>query len=313
MEMVLLTLFLVVLVALFGFVTFLYMREAGENSAQLWLTGSQRLRQSIGNLGAAARQAGPQRTRTDAAALESRDEPVTTGEIPRQLTARDVAMALEDDALRSLREEIQQELRVAVGRTREFDARLTRIEQATTEVPQVSAAIEQEIASLREGSRTEIERLQVTIESVRQRAGAWGERRGQALSDLYGSLARVESALAAVIHPMLLPGEPLSLPTEIPDEAMDWDSWGDVGERAYAFGNVFNENRLVLDRDTADEIEAFIALLRQALTGSVYPAVRVARPNADQVARMRSGLEAIVAELPVVRRTVETAYREDST
>lgn len=222
-------------------------------------------------------------------------------------------MALDDDALRSLREEIQHDLRTAVGRAREFDARITRIEQATGEVPQVSAALEQEIAAIREGQHVEIERLRVTIDSVKSRAGSWGERRGQALAELYGSLARVESALAAVVNPMLLPGEPLSLPADIPAEAMDWSSWGDVGERAYAFGNIFNQHRLVLEPATADDIERFIAMLRQALTGSVYPVVRIARPSADQFARMRSGLDAIVAELPAVRRTIEAAYREDAT
>ena len=230
---------------------------------------------------------------------------------PRQIAPRNLALALDDEALRELREEFQHELRQAVGRSREFDARLTRIEASSDETPRISAQVSEEIAGVREHHRVEIERLQVSLASVRERAGSYGERRGVALADLYGCLARVEAALAAVVNPMLLPGEPLSIPRELPAEALVWNNWGDVGERAYGLGNIFNENRLVLDGATGDAIAEFIATLRQGLTGSVYPNVRIAKPSADQLAQMRSGLEAIVAELPKVRRTIEDAYRND--
>jgi len=303
METFLVVLVLIVLVAMLAYVGWRYMGEAGANAPQLWLTGSQKIRQSM-----AARQAQRLTTRPATDDTSVIDAPAA----PRQLAARDYAVALDDEALRQLREEFQQELRQAVGRSREFDARLTRIEAVATEATPASDQVTKEIASVREIQRVEIERLRVTIDSVKQRAGSWGERRGQALADLYGSLARVESALAAVVNPMLLPGEPLSLPPELPAEAMTWNSWGDVGERAFAFGNVFNENRLMVDAATGDQIETFIATLRQGLTGSVYPTVRLARPNADQLAQMRSGLDAIVAGLPVVRRAIEDAYRDDA-
>jgi hypothetical protein len=304
METFLVILVLVVLVALFAYVAWLYMRQAGVGSAQLWLTGSQRIRQSMGAIGNR-----PQ----SSVATPANDDTDVIGAPPeaRQLTSRDLAMALDDDALRQLKEEFQSELRQAVGRSREFDVRLTRIEALATETPQVAEQVSQELDAARETQLVEIERLQVSIESVKQRAGAWGERRGQALSELYGSLARVESALAAVVNPMLLPGEPLVMPAEPPAEAMNWNNWGDVGERAFTFGNIFNENRLVLDSATADQIESFIAVLRQALTGSVYPTVRVAKPTADQIAQMRAALERIAASLPVVRRAIEQAYRDD--
>ena len=230
---------------------------------------------------------------------------------PRQIAPREMALTIDDEALRELKEEFQSELRQAVGRSREFDARLTRIEASATDEPRISAQVSEEIAGVREHHRVEIEQLYIRLESVKQRAGSYGERRGEALAELYGNLARVEAALAAVVNPMLLPGEPLSIPAELPAEALDWNNWGDVGERAYGFGNVFNQNRLVLDKDTGDEIEKFIATLRQGLTGSVYPNVRVAKPTADQIAQMRSGLQAIVAELPKVRRNIEDAYRDD--
>jgi len=299
MDMFWLIVILVLLIALFAYVAYLYMKEAGEKAPQLWLTGSQKIRQSMGALDRST---------------QSRDTAPLPGEgasdAPRQIAPRHLALTLDDDALRQLREEFQQELRQAVGRSREFDARLTRIEASSDEAPGIPAPVAEELAGFREHQRIELERLQVSIASVRERVGSYGERRGQALAELYGCLARVEAALAAVVNPMLLPGEPLSIPRELPAEALVWDNWGDVGERAYALGNVFNENRLVLDGATGEAVAAFIAILRQGLTGSVYPNVRTAKPGADQLAQMRSGLEAIVADLPTVRRAIEDAYRD---
>jgi len=302
MEWFLLIVVLVVLIGLFGYVAFLYMKQAGDKAPQLWLTGSQKIRQSMAQRSSPAQATAP---------LPEEVTAVAPAGSPRQIAPRNLALALDDEALRELREEFQHELRQAVGRSREFDARLTRIEASSDETPRISAQVSEEIAGVREHHRVEIERLQVSLESVRERAGSYGERRGVALADLYGCLARVEAALAAVVNPMLLPGEPLSIPCELPAEAMVWNNWGDVGERAYGLGNVFNENRLVLDGATGDAIAEFIATLRQGLTGSVYPNVRIAKPSADQLAQMRSGLEAIVAELPKVRRTIEDAYRND--
>jgi hypothetical protein len=311
MEMFWLILILVILLALFAYVGYLYMREAGERAPQLWFTGSQKFRQSIASRSAVA-QREPDGGET-APLPEGAVREAAAG-APRQVAARNLALTLDDDALRQLREEFQQELRQAVGRSREFDARLTRVEAGTSDgpdLPDLSALVTDEIAGVREHQRIELERLQVSIESVRERAGHYGERRGQALVELYGCLARVEAALATVVNPMLLPGEPLAIPRELPAEALVWDNWGDVGERAYGLGNVFNENRLVLDPATGKTMAAFIATLRQGLTGSVYPNVRTARPGEDQLAQMRSGLEAIAAELPTVRHAIEEAYRED--
>lgn len=305
METFFLVAVLVVLIALFGYVTFLYMKEAGEGGGKLWLTGSQKIRQAMRPPGKKSHGL------SGASAAEVDDVAILPGEdAPRQIAARDLVSSMSDEAIRELKEGFQSELRVAAGRSREFDARLTKIEANSADAPQIATQVSSELAGVKELHRGEIARLESTLESVKQRAGAYGERRGQALSELYSSLARVESALAAVVNPMLLPGEPLAIPDELPAEALVWNTWGDVGERAYALGNVFNENRLVLDPATGDEIERFIARLRQALTGSVYPNVRAAKPGAGQIAQMRSGLEAIVAELPNVRRRIETAYRD---
>jgi hypothetical protein len=295
---------ILLLVAAFGYVAYLYMKEAGPESAKLWLTSSRLMRTSGGVRSAPSGSLDSQSQVTTALADDTAD---VTAPAAAQLASQDRRLAFDSDAIRQMKEEFQRELREAVGRSREFDARLTRVETTTVEAPRIPEVID----GLRQEQRGEIEQLRVSMDTLRQRAGAYGERRGQALSELYGSLARVESALAAVVNPMLLPGESLSLLPEFPPEAMQWANWGDVGERAYAFGNVFNEHRLVLDKATAEEIATFIGTLRAGLTGSVYPAVRSGKPTADQIAQMRLGLTAIVAALPLVRSQIEDAYRED--
>jgi hypothetical protein len=305
MEVFWIVVVIVLLAALIGYVSYLYMKEAGPGSAVLWLTSSRLFR----NRAAAAP---PSPTTTDTARLASmahdvpRMDAVETVPPARPLTTgQERTLVIDEGAVRELREEVQRELRAAVGRSREFDARLTRIEHTSRDVD-----VTAELAGLRETHRVEIERLQVSMEAMRRTSGAHGERQGRALADLYGHLARVESALAAVMNPMLLPGEDLTMPADLPAEALVWSNWNGVGDQAYAFGNVFNENRLLLESSTGDEIAAFISLLRQGLTGRIYPAIRNGNPSADQVAQLRAGLQTIVDALPAVRRRIEDAYRE---
>jgi hypothetical protein len=117
--------------------------------------------------------------------------------------------------------------------------------------------------------------------------------------------------LAGVVNPILLPGEALSVPGEFFADTLVWTNWNDVGERAYAFGEVFNQTRFVLEPDVADRIERFIATFRQALTSAVYPVLQSDNRTPAQLAQMRSGLESIVAALPPLRRDLEAAYRAD--
>jgi hypothetical protein len=292
----------VLLASLVGYVAYLYMKEAGPGSAVLWLTSSRlfRTRSAVD----APSSTAPEVSRAVSVPRDQSIVDEVTAARPLA-TGQERRLVIGEGAVRELKEEFQRELRAAVGRSREFDARLTRIEHTSRDVD-----VTGELAGLKETHRMEIERLQLTMESIRRTSGAHGDRQGRALADLYSHLARVESALAAVINPMLLPGEDLAVPTELPIEALDWPNWSDVGERAYAFGNVFNENRLVLEAGTGDEIAAFISILRHGLTGKVYPAVRNGNPSADQIAQLRAGSQTIVDALPTVRRRIEDAYRE---
>jgi len=313
MDTALVIIVLFVVLGLFGGVGFFFRKETGGNAvdtARLWLTAPRQAGKSLVTIRPQA---------ADDAAYAGDDAPVNDGApgsvrqsaatSPLPLSDRPAALQLDDSALRELREELQGELRRAGGITREFDARLTRIEANAVDTPRLSEALERSIEDHADAQRRELELLREDVTAVRQSAGSRGERRNEALADLYGHLARVESALAGVVNPMLLPGEPLTLPAELHPEALIWDNWSDAGERAYAFGDAFNQHRLVLDPGTADEIGGFIATLRQGLTGSVYPNVRAQQPTSAQLGQMRAGLETIVAALPGVRRRIEQAYR----
>lgn len=326
MDTILAIIVLFLVLGLFGGVGLIFTRETGSRnaaeSARQFLSTTRETGRSLVTMRPSASSTS---SRSDAdtaesAANEGRAPAVTITPARQSTTAAPVPLSeqpaamrtvapLDDSALRELREELQGELRRASGITREFDARLTRIEANTVDTPRLSEALERSIEEQAEAQRQELERVRDELMWVRQTAGPRGERRTEALANLYGHLARVESALAGVVNPMLLPGEPLALPAELPPETLVWDNWSDVGERAYALGDAFNQHRLVLDADTAREIESFIAILRQGLTGSVDPNVRAQQPTPAQHAQMRAGLETIVAALPGVRRRVELAYR----
>ena len=331
MDTILVIIVLFVVVALFGGVGLLFTRETGSSnaaeSARRFLSTSREAGRSLVAMRPSANSPTTATTTISASDAESSESVSDEGPSPaaaikptRRLTSATptstsgppAAVAIDDTALRELREEMQGELRRASGITREFDARLTRIEANSIDTPQLSTELTRLIEEHAAAQREELARVESALASVRQTAGPQGERRTEALANLYGHLARVESALAGVVNPMLLPGEPLTLLAELPPETMVWDNWSDVGERAYALGDAFNQHRLVLDPETADEIEGFIAILRRGLTGSVDPNVRAQQPTPVQLQQMRTGLETIVAALPGVRRRVELAYRGET-
>lgn len=316
MDIVIVILVLLVVIALLIGVGYYFVKETGQAHLRLWLTSPVYLREALkswtgrGSDDSAARGIDA----TETAPLPG----VPAGSAPAIPVAAASAsspyqLVVDDTLIRDLREELQGELRRAAGQTREFDARLTRIESNVVDAPRASEAFQRALADRDAAHDADLSTLRRDIEAVQRTSGAYGERRGEALAELYSHLAKVESALAGVVHPMQLPGEPLTLPESFFPETLVWDNWNDVGECAYAFGNVFNQNRLVLDSDTADEMERFMATLREALTGAVYPNVRAQNPSQSQLAQMRNGLKTIVASLPVVRRRLERAYRGDDT
>lgn len=296
METFIIVLVLIVLLVLFGGAGYFFIRETGWENARLWLTAPRSVRRII-----------PKPTDTP-----GRFDATRYSEQLEQPDPGQMNLALSDTVLRTLREEFHGELSRAVGQTRDFDARLTRMEEDLSSTHHLRDELGQSMQNVESRTGRKISRIQDELRSARMADSPYGQRRATSLANLYGQLAQVEAALAAVVNPMLLPGEPLKVPEEFFEDTLEWSNWGDVGERAFNFGETFNQNRIVLDPELANRIEAFIATFREALTDTVYPVVQNGARTPKQVARMRSGLMVIVGALPPLRREIEAAYRESS-
>jgi hypothetical protein len=137
------------------------------------------------------------------------------------------------------------------------------------------------------------------------------ERRAEAAAELYALAARLESAISQVTNPVLLPGEAYAPPVDFYAEALTWENWKDVGERAFALADAFSARRLFLTEPTACAVAAFITTLRGVLTRSVYPNLG---PDAtpQQLDALRSAMGALAAELPRLRKALEGEFRSAS-
>jgi hypothetical protein len=221
---------------------------------------------------------------------------------------------------------------VVVPRTSDaLEARLGTIEDRLQELSQAVERLSQTMdAALRDAASQQamrldaeearrdaaLERLRADILAAARAAPgsrpALRESRCEVSADLYAKLARLEAALAAVTNPVLLPGEPYLLPGEFLPEALVWENWNEVGERAFAFADAFSAQRLHLPEETRAEIGLFVTTLRTNLTGFVYPNLQAhgqgSRAHQDV---LRSALTEIASELPRVRATLERAYREE--
>lgn len=161
---------------------------------------------------------------------------------------------------------------------------------------------------------TALERMRVDLAStlgrlIAENQSGMNDRRLEVSADLYARLARLESALSAVSNPILLPGEAYAPPAELLTEALIWENWNEVGERAFALADAYSAQRLHLSDRTRDDLGRFVTELRLLLTRSVYPNLQT-DPDAAQQAALRAALEEIAAELPTVRAALDREYRE---
>jgi hypothetical protein len=219
-------------------------------------------------------------------------------------------------------EHVPSSVEVLAARLDRFEERLDQIARA---VDRHAAEIGQELRRARsdhahraetEDARRDaaMERLRADLLAVVTRAAGDGgsrpgSRRPDVSADLYARLARLEAALAAVTNPILLPGEAYAPPAEFLPEALIWENWNEVGERAFSLAEGYSSQRLHLSEETRDDIERFVTTLRTLLTRSVYPNLQL-EPDAVQQAALRSALEEIAGEIPKARQMLEREYRE---
>ncbi len=297
MDTVVVVIVLITLLVLFGGAAWFFVRETGVENAKLWLTSPRQVRQIVM----------PFRT---TASTDPADERVAGPEsVPPSQQAMERQLMLADTRLRELAEELRGDLSRAAGLSREFDTRLTRLEEEIAAARSLPETVDRTVHEVETRTIRKISKLRTRLDTVRLAETTHGTRRSEAISELYSRLARTDAALATVVNPMLLPGEPLRVPETLFDDTLVWENWADVGERAYEFGEAFNQNRLLLAEDTAARIEEFIRTLREALTDSIYPVVRHNAPTPAQKAQLRSGLVRAVESIAPIRRELEEAYR----
>jgi hypothetical protein len=203
-----------------------------------------------------------------------------------------------------------------------FEERLDQIARAVDRHPaEIGEELRRVRSELAHQAETEdarrdgaMERLRADLLVALARAAADGgsrpgSRRPDVSTDLYARLARLEASLAAVTNPILLPGEPYAPPAEFLPEALIWENWNEVGERAFLLAEAYSSQRLHLSEETRGDIELFVTTLRTLLTRSVYPNLQL-EPDAAQQAALRSALEEIAGEIPKVRQRLEREYRD---
>lgn len=194
--------------------------------------------------------------------------------------------------------------RATEARQREFDANFSRVLMALEARTAVDGAREE---AGWERLRADLMAAVAITPPAQEQAP--DRHRAEACSELYARLARLEWAMAAVTNPALLPGEAYGPPQELPPAALVWENWNDVGERAFALADGFSVQRLHLSVETAAELRAFITSLRMLLTRSIYPNLRP-DANVAQLATLQAALGEIAAELPRIRDTIESEFRQ---
>ena len=222
----------------------------------------------------------------------------------REMRAAAAPAAVSAERLARLERRVDEQVDRLVRRLDDLD-RTTATERAAAEALQ-AAAFERLradlIASLAARDAAAAERAAQLPRPERT------DRRAEVTAELYGRLARLEAAVAAVTNPILLPGEPYAPPTEFLGEALVWENWKDVGERAFAFADYFNAQRLQLAEPVCAEVAAFVTALRGLLTRSIYPNLRQDAAPA-QLQALRAALDRLAAELPRLRGRLEAEFR----
>lgn len=220
------------------------------------------------------------------------------------------ALSTEYQATLARLRERQSEIETALGRAEEAERAMRReADDLLIRLRLLGEELESRLDELSANERRELQ----SGNTIAQLAATTGSatnlltRRADVVSEVYQRLARVEFSIASLTNPILLPGESLALPTDLPPEVMKWDNWKEVGENAFALGDYFNQHRHFLDETTARAIEACIGTIRETLTQRVYPNLSPT-PTTEQSATLRSALDDL-SVIPRLRRYLEGQYR----
>lgn len=270
---------LIVLLILLGGTAWFFTREAGAGSGIAWLTGNRQVRSIFPN-----------------------------APTSMPFSSRTSALMVDDTQLHQLASELREEIERAATLNAELAARLSAVESDVGQTRQLPAFVDERVKTAEQETQSRIAKLRRDLNASRKSDSPYSQQRNVAVSDLYQKLAQIDVALGAVVNPMLLPGEPISVPEALYDATMQWDNWGDVADRAYAFGESFSQNRYLLESELADRIELFIANVRTSLTTTVYPVVQDEHRTQQQRQQMRAGIVSVVEDIVPLRREFEQTW-----
>lgn len=151
----------------------------------------------------------------------------------------------------------------------------SEIERLRSDVHSAMTGLSTDLEQVRDhlSSHGAVSLTQIPATTVHDSAPRLDAERASALSALYSALSRLDVAFLAVARPVLLPGETFDPDTDLPTEALRWESWGAVGTAAYQFAEVFSERRICLDVTTRDRLNTYLGSIRKSLTARLYPAL----------------------------------------
>ena len=281
METFIVILVLIILFVLLGGAAWFFGKESGPGSGMAWLTGTRQIRGVFTSLG-------------------NGEKPFATG---NQASTSSTVM-VDDPRMDELREELSRTLAIGEG----LEHRLRLLEHEIVQAKQLPEAIDARVQSSEADTQARLARLRREINDHRKADSPYSLRRNDSIRDLYQKLAQIEVALGAVVNPMLLPGEPISVPDNLYEETLEWSNWGDVADRAFAFGEAFSKNRVLLDPALAERVEQFISSFREALTGTVYPIVQADEATPAQRRQIRAGIVVVVEGITPIRRELERTW-----
>jgi hypothetical protein len=255
-----------------------------------------------------------------------------TAQLPATLdplrTALEARYEAEVERLRTESQRVIGDVEIELGRLRETlrtstneqESQIARLRERYAEVDGTTThALDQALHDLRAHHDAELGRLREAVGAAmaaiaaRQRspeAVRQATRRSEAIAELYGHLAKLETTFVSAANPVLLPGEPFVLPAELPAEALRWEHWKVVGDATYVFAEAFAQHRLDLDDATCRDLTAFVGEARGLLTRTVYPNLQTAASNPETRAALRTALQQLGAEIPRAREGLERTYRE---
>lgn len=222
------------------------------------------------------------------------------------------------------------EIEAELGRLREglrtsaheHDTQLAKLRDRYAEVDvQTTLALERALGELRSHQEIELSRLRegvgaamaaIAVRQASPESNAIAARKAEATGELYRKLAKLEVSFLSITNPVLLPGEPFSLPKELLPETVKWENWKEVGDATFAFADAFNQDRIYLDDETCRELTRFISSLREMMTSGIYPnlIVKPGTDPADAKKALRAALEQLGHDIPDARERLERSFRD---